>query len=191
VYSEGEPREGGRWRATWRVIRDVAASCALIWITYAMIWAPFPASYLKIKLSPMVLTKYRKLLHLTGDWDYFAPDPLFGRVVTYRIRTRTGEVLDFDLSQSIERSDPNYLRMERMFDSVTGVRGTRPSGYAQNFADYLCRQHAAVGPASLQFRSGVQRPLSVEDYRRGHRRFDGDHIVPIELDWLSCPRGRS
>jgi len=171
-------------------LRYLGASALVAWVAFTIIWSPLPPSHLKIALSPTALTWHRKLFRLTGDWDFFAPQALFGRVVAYRIKTRAGQIHDFDLSHSVPPSDPSYFRMERMFDAVTGVRGTRPSGYALNFTEYLCRRHADLEPESLQFRSGAQRVLSRDDYLRGHRRFDGDHVVFMDLEWTPCPRSR-
>ena len=183
---EGDLLDRGEQRPAWvQRAATLAASVLVLWHSAAMVFAPAPASYLKGLASPC-FAPYTTLLHLNGQWAFFAPNPDAGHLVRYILEDAAGKRREYRLTEDLSKSNPLFGRYTTLFSAITP---DKPSLVA-SVAAFLCRHHADLKPKRLTFLLVEQLRLSPEFYLEGHRPLDKDHIRVHTLPPVNCTGDR-
>lgn len=161
--------------------KRVLVSLFLVFHCTAMMTAPFPINRLRNYIYPP-FEAYLHLLYMENYWAFFAPGPLFGRVVSYRLETVDGRTITAPITARIDKRDPNFFRLSGIFDKTSKAY----PDYVRSYALHICALSKKLSPKRVQFLSREPKLITEALYRVGRRPSEDDFGKVVELDWIDC-----
>lgn len=163
-------------------MRRLLISAFLLFHCGAMVTAPFPANRLRSTIYPP-FEAYLHLLYMENYWAFFAPGPLFGRMVSYQLQTIGGRTITVPITARIDKRDPNFFRISALFDKTAKDF----PDYVRSYALHICKLSRPLAPVKIRFVARKPKLVTEALYRSGRRPFEDDFVEKEELDWIQCP----
>jgi hypothetical protein len=167
-----------RWREG---LTYAAMSLFVAWHTLAMVVAPASESSAISKSLRVLLKPYLTLFELDHTWGFFAPDISRGDQLRYVIADASGRRHIFVPSDKWSWFHPAILVWDQFVLD-------EPDTYAPRFAEFFCREHAALRPVSITFLKVKEKAFKPEDHLNGNRPLDPEFTFAHAVRRIRCQR---
>jgi hypothetical protein len=156
-------------------------SLFVTWHTLAIVVAPAPDSYASRSIR-ILLQPYLTLLRLDSHWSFFAPDVGEGSRFRYIIEDKDGQRHTFNPAERLSWFHPNYFWTREWYYSIMDD----PDLYADDAAERLCKNHAALQPVAITFLELQEERFTREDLLSGKHRDDPKFFTVRTIKRVRC-----